>query len=818
MTEGKLVLFVNMSSTSVELPHSSPTSPFGGYKPPTDTRVARYQIAISLLLGLFAILCFSILRKTYPKLYNNQNQGAFVGNLKSILGWITSVLRIRDEQVLQHSGLDSYVFLRFFKMAIYMLLTCLVFAVTVIAPLRYKLTGRFDGDGDDNEYPNIEDPWLLALYTGFTYIFTFVILKWLMHFTQDIIRVRQDYLGNQNSITDRTVKLTGIPPVLRDEINLQRNINNLNIGEIESVVIVREWNELNNLYSLREQIKEKLESYWVIYFDKNDLDVQDLLQESMSAEPATATEELIRLEDSSHVWDDPNADRATTTSLATVAAASSIPLTPNDGHYRPKIRKGLFGLFGPPVDAINYYSDQLSVVDREILKARTRTYAPTSTAFITMATVAQAQMLGQAVLDPKVDHLITTLAPAPHDIIWDNLCLTRKERRYRSIAVTTLIGFISILMIYPVRYIASMLNLKTISKIWPQLGQFLKAHKWAANVVVGLLPTYLFTLLNIIVPFFYVWISSKQGFTSHGGEELASVSKNFFYIFVNLFLVFTVFGTLNDTTTTKIAHDLAKLLKDLSLFYVDLIVLQGMGMFPYKLLLLGNLMQFQVRQLFYCKTPRDYIKLYETPIFNFGLQLPQPILILIITITYSIMSTRILTAGLLYFIMGYLVYKYQLMYACVHPPHSTGKVWSIIFRRIILGLCIFQLTMVGVLVLLSAYKTACFIAPLPVVVFMVWYSYEQKYIPLVSYIALRSINEAHETGPYHENLGSTIEPIPSAAITVDELRERNTTYQYPCLVAPLDGPVIGLTGPNENEILVWDNETHQVSILNKYLD
>lgn len=806
---------LTMSATSTELPHSSPTSPFGGYKPPTNTRVARYQIAISLLLGLFAIVCFSILRKTYPKLYNNQNQSVSIGNQKSILGWITSVLRIRDDQVLQHSGLDSYVFLRFFKMAIYMLLTCLMFAVTIISPLRYKLTGRFDGDGGDddnnNNDSNFDDPLILALYTGFTYIFTFVILKWLMNFTQDIIRVRQDYLGNQNSITDRTVKLTGIPPVLRDEINLKRNIDNLNIGELESVVIVREWNDLNNLYRLREKIKKKLESYWVMYFDKNDLDIQDLLQRNISTESTMmSTDELIRLEDSSHVWDDPNSDTASTTaSLATVAEATAAELSPNDGghQYRPKIHKGLFGLFGPPVDAINYYSDQLSVVDKEILKARTRTYNPTSTAFITMATVAQAQMLGQTVLDPKVDHLITTLAPAPHDIIWENLCLTRKERRYRSIAVTAFIGFISVVMIYPVRYIASMLNLKTISKLWPQLGHFLKSHKWAANVVVGLLPTYLFTLLNIIVPFFYVWISSKQGFTSHGGEELASVSKNFFYIFVNLFLVFTVFGTLEDTTTTKIAYDLAKLLKDLSLFYVDLIVLQGLGMFPYKLLLLGNLMQFQVRQLFYCKTPRDYINLYETPVFNFGLQLPQPILILIITITYSIMSTRILTAGLLYFIMGYLVYKYQLMYACVHPPHSTGKVWSIIFRRIILGLCIFQLTMVGVLVLLSAYKTACFIAPLPLIVFMVWHNYEQKYIPLVSYIALRSISNEE-----------VIEPQMSAPVTVDELRERNTTYQYPCLVAPLDGPVIGFTGPDESEILVWDNETHQVSILNKYLD
>lgn len=91
---------------------------------------------------------------------------------------------------------------------------------------------------------------------------------------------------------------------------------------------------------------------------------------------------------------------------------------------------------------------------------------------------------------------------------------------------------------------------------------------------------------------FYVWISEKQGYLSHSDEELSSVSKNFFYIFVNLFLVFTTFGTASFVDTTKIAFDLARSLRDLSMFYVDLIILQGLGIFPFKLLLVGNLLRF----------------------------------------------------------------------------------------------------------------------------------------------------------------------------------------------------------------------------------
>ena len=106
---------------------------------------------------------------------------------------------------------------------------------------------------------------------------------------------------------------------------------------------------------------------------------------------------------------------------------------------------------------------------------------------------------------------------------------------------------------------------------------------------------------------------------------------------------------------------------------------------------LGKLFYFKRLIL---KTPRDYRSYYFTPqIFDFGINLPQHILIFMIILIYSVVSTKIVTCGLIYFILGLFVYKYQLVYNFVHPPHSTGKVWPMIFRRVILGLIIFQLFM-----------------------------------------------------------------------------------------------------------------------------
>lgn len=809
-------------------------------------RVVRVQTTLALFLGLTAFLLFCILRKRYPRIYvANFNQY----NLKymhsfsrqnlpklpsqSLFGWIPVLFKIDEAQVLEHAGLDAVVFLGFFKMCIRALAVCVLFAVTVISPIRYKFTGRVDfPDPDDDDVHNSTtiasslgkrsiglkmrddvndyEPFLW-MYTVFTYIFTGVILLFLFRQTVKIIDMRQKYLGKQNSITDRTIKLLGIPPMLREEETLKRHINGLGVGEVDTVVIVKEWNTLNNLFLMRKKVLRKLEVTWMEYFEKNGMEnFTDLL--SSRIHPSMG--DLYNMEPRSSIDNDaPSISAADTTTPSLIDqisehleenvdhSASQLPLLDDDTFRRPRIRKGWFGLIGPQVDAIHYYNEQLEVIDKEIRRYRLREFAPSSTAFITLKSVAQAQMLAQAVLDPKINHLITSLAPAPHDIIWENLCLTRQERNTRIFFVMVFIGLVTGLLVYPVRFLTNFLNVRLISRVAPKLGSFLREHTWAEYLITGILPPYVFTIFNVVMPYFYIWITKRQGYTSHGDEELSSVSKNFFYIFVNLFLVFTLFGTATLVDTTQLAYQLASSLHKLGLFYVDLIILQGIGIFPYKLLLLGNLLKFPFGSLFWCKTPRDYLNLYKPPVFNFGLQLPQPILILIITITYSVISTKILTAGLIYFIIGYFVFKYQLLYACVHPPHNTGKVWPLVVRRVVLGLIIFQIMMFGTLASEKAFACASFLIPLPLFTLAILWNFHQHYIPLSAFIALRSI-EDNEL-PFHDDNDEELFSAPTnstgRAQTLDERREINQTYEYPDLISPLDGPMIAV---DDEEILL----------------
>lgn len=762
------------------------------FRKPT-AQVVTTQLYTATLLGLFALFSFSILLKKLPKLYASRKYKGD-GSLRlpswdesSLFGWISVVYKIRDQQVLEYAGLDAFVFLGFFKMCIKLLSVCSFFAICIISPIRYHLTGRYDDGNDDHDNTDMIvnltkrftvfdslEPYpegtilYLWMYVAFTYFFTFLAIHMLISQTKLVVTTRQSYLGRQNTITDRTIRLSGIPMELRDKEALKQRIEQLKIGRVSSITICREWGVLNRLFHYREKVLNQLELKYAecpkSLLDSEHYSENIRLRRSQEDSPQEADDVRHSVEPSIVHQDDNAVDENIIYSEVQI-------------NERPTLKTGFLGFFGKEVDAINHLEQQLKFIDQEIIDARKKHFSATPTAFVTMDSVANAQMAAQAVLDPRVHYFITRLAPAPHDIKWDNACLSRKERLTKGYAVTIFIGLSSLFLIIPVSYLATLLNLKTLAKFWPSLGDFLKENKWAQNLVTGLLPTYLFTLLNVIIPYFYEYLTSRQGLVSYSEEETSLVSKNFFYIFVNLFLVFTLAGTASNYwgylgDTSKIAFQLATSIKEFSLFYVDLIILQGIGMFPFKLLLAGSLIGFPFVKIT-AKTPRQRSELYKPPIFNFGLQLPQPILILIITLIYSVMSTKILVSGLAYFIIGFYVYKYQLIFATDHLPHSTGKVWQLIFRRVIVGLLLFHLTMAGTLAgFEGGWVLSSWLFPLPLITLSFLYNFQKNYLPLLQYIALSSIRE-HERDNQNEN-----------SLIDDE------SYKYPYLVNGLENPMM----------------------------
>ena len=361
-------------------------------------------------------------------------------------------------------------------------------------------------------------------------------------------------------------------------------------------------------------------------------------------------------------------------------------------------------------------------------------------------------MAAQAVLDPSPMHLIARQSPAPPDVIWRNTYLSRSNRMTRAwlitVAITILTVFWSLLLVP----LATALNIEAIHRISPELADAIEDHPLARSLVKTQLPTLLSSLLFVIVPYIYDWLANLQGMHSQADVNLSVISKNFFFLFFNYFIIFTVLGTFanfyqffqhfQDTfkDTTRIAYTLALSLQRLLSFYTNLIILQGIGLFPFRLLEIGSVIMYPIYRMG-AKTPRDYAELVQPPVFYYGFYLPQVILIFIICLVYSVLrdSWKVLLSGLLYFVIGGFVYKYQLLYAMDHRQHSTGRAWMMISHRIVVGVVLFQVTTAGQLALKGGVKRALLILPLILATACFGYAYNQSFTPLMRFISLASI-------------------------------------------------------------------------------
>lgn len=150
-------------------------------------------------------------------------------------------------------------------------------------------------------------------------------------------------------------------------------------------------------------------------------------------------------------------------------------------------------------------------------------------------------------------------------------------------------------------------------------------------------------------------------------------------------------------------------------------------------------------------------------------------------------SWQVILPGLLYFIIGYFVHKYQLLYAMDHRQHSTGGSWIMIVDRIIVGLIIFQITVAGQLALRQAFRRSLGIVPLVAATLWFSYVYSRSYKPLMKFIALRSIRR-HEQVTQNSSrflMEQRVRPIDVDEMAT-EMAERDMRFINPSLVAPLE--------------------------------
>lgn len=207
---------------------------------------------------------------------------------------------------------------------------------------------------------------VLWMYLVFVYLFTGFAFYLIVTETRKIIRIRQEYLGKKSTVTDRTIRLSGIPLELRSEEKIKETIEELEIGKVERVVLCRDWLELDDLIEKRAGILRKLEEAWTIHLGSK------TRKYGNSRPPRSARHrEGDSGDEESRLLDD-----------------ERDPTTPDQGRPALRIWYGFLGLQSRRVDAIDFYEEKLRKLDEQIKSARKKEYKSKPLAFVTLDSIA----------------------------------------------------------------------------------------------------------------------------------------------------------------------------------------------------------------------------------------------------------------------------------------------------------------------------------------------------------------------------------------------------------------------------------------------
>jgi len=214
----------------------------------------------------------------------------------------------------------------------------------------------------------------LWMYLVFAYFFTLLAFWFITTESKRIIEIRQQYLGSQSTITDRTIRLSGIPPELQSDEKIKEFIEALGIGKVESVLLCRNWKELDHLMVKRMTVLRRLEEAWTVYLGNRRIErSRETLPIAQPVPPGPEVGDEDQ-EDSSLLRNGQNGNSHTAPYSRT----------------RPQTLMwyGRFRLRYKTVDAIDYYEEQLRRLDDKIRDLRKKEFAACPTAFVTMDSVA----------------------------------------------------------------------------------------------------------------------------------------------------------------------------------------------------------------------------------------------------------------------------------------------------------------------------------------------------------------------------------------------------------------------------------------------
>ncbi|XP_062202210.1 CSC1-like protein RXW8 [Phragmites australis] len=307
---------------------------------------------------------------------------------------------------------------------------------------------------------------------------------------------------------------------------------------------------------------------------------------------------------------------------------------------------------------------------------------------------------------------VTNLAPEPDDVYWSNLWLPYKQLWIRRIA--TLLGSIVFMFLFliPVTFIQGLSQLEQLQQKLPFLKGILK-KKYMSQLVTGYLPSVILQIFLYTVAPIMMLFSTLEGPTSHSERKKSACCKVLYFTVWNVFFVNVLSGTvisqLNVLSSPKdIPVQLARAIPGQATFFITYVLTSGWASLSSEVMqLFGLIWNFIRKYILSMREDAEFV-----PSFPYHTEVPKVMLFGLLGFTCSVLEPLILPFLLVYFVLGYVVYRNQLLNVYRTRYDTGGLYWPIAHNTVIFSLVLTQIICLGVFGLKESPVAAGFTIPL----------------------------------------------------------------------------------------------------------
>jgi hypothetical protein len=353
------------------------------------------------------------------------------------------------------------------------------------------------------------------------------------------------------------------------------------------------------------------------------------------------------------------------------------------------------------VDAIDYLTDRVARLEVSIKEVRESVDMrnPMSYGFASYARIEDAHAVAYATKKKGPKGCDVYLAPKPHDLLWQNLSMTRRTRRARAFWDGLWMVLFTIAFVVPNILTSVFLSdFSHLGLVWKDFQTNLNAHPTGWAIAQGILAPLVQTLMYMGVPVVFRRLFTHSGDVSKTSRERHVASRLYaFFVFNNL-LVFSVFGSAwrfvaavigaqdqGVWEAIKNGHLFTQLMTGLcnvSTFWLTWQMQRNLG----AAIDLSQAWIFTwtwIQRTFFSPTPRELIELSAPQPFPYAEYYNNYLFVSTVGLCMGTLQPIILPVTAFYIGMDVIFKKYLLQYVFITKTESGGRFWRLLVNRLL---------------------------------------------------------------------------------------------------------------------------------------